>query len=158
MGKDDLTTLKADITTQLAFIKTIADKLENRADGLQADDIIRLESAGYQLQNLYSAVEDLLKLVAAHFENHIADASRWHSELLFRMTQPIPGIRPALLTQETYFLLNKLRSFRHFFRHAYSTPIEYAELQLNLDKARQLYPRLTQDIDLFLNQLGGEST
>ncbi len=99
MGKDDLVTLKADMTTQMAFIKTIADKLEDRARDLSADDIVRMESAAYQLQNLYSVAEDLLKLVAAHFENHIADAARWHSELLFRMTQTIPGIRPDLLRQ-----------------------------------------------------------
>jgi hypothetical protein len=117
-----------------------------------------MESAAYQLQNLYSATEDLLKLVAAHFENHIADAKRWHSELLFRMTQTIPGIRPALLAQETYYILNKLRGFRHFFRHAYTTPIEYAELQLNLAKARQLYPRLTQDVTHFFDQLSETST
>lgn len=53
-------------------------------------------------------------MVAAHFENQISDTARWHSVLLQRMSQEIPGIRPAVLSQESYLLLNSLRGFRHF--------------------------------------------
>jgi hypothetical protein len=121
---------------------------------MQPDDPVKLESVAYQIHNLYSAVEDLLKLVAAHFENNIADSSRWHTDLSYRMTQDITGIRPALLSQESYILLNGLRSFRHFFRHAYNVPIEFTQLQINLDKAFRLYPLLQADVKQFFNQLG----
>lgn len=83
-----------------------------------------IESLGYQLHNLYCAFEDLFKIVAAAFENHIEDKSRYHLELLKRMAIPIEGIRPALLSQESYTLLDNLRSFRHFFRHAYSYELD----------------------------------
>lgn len=156
MGKDDLTILKADIVTQMAFVKSTVDTLEARVQGLAADDPVRLESIAYQIHNLYNAVEDLLKLVAAHFENHIADPSRWHSELVYRMTQDIAGIRPALISGETYRLLNGLRGFRHFFRHAYNVPIEFEPLKINIDRARRLYPSLTQDVDRFLQKLTDE--
>jgi hypothetical protein len=95
-------------------------------------------------------------LVAAHFENQIANPAHWHTELLYRMTQPIAGVRPALLSEESYLWLNSLRGFRHFFRHAYNVPIEYEQLQLNLTKTRQFYPRLKQDVKHFLQQLSGE--
>lgn len=156
MGKDDLILLKADMTTQMAFVKATVDTVEERIQGAQADDPVRLESIAYQLHNLYNAVEDLLKLVAAHFENHIADPSRWHTELLYRMTQEISGIRPALLSVESYRLLNGLRGFRHFFRHAYNVPIEFDQLQINIGRARQLYPHLAQDVDHFWQKLTDE--
>ncbi len=73
------------------------------------------------------------------------------------MTRDIAGVRPALLSEESYLILNGLRSFRHFFRHAYSAPIEYAQLLINLNKARRLYPALEQDVSYFLQQLEGES-
>jgi hypothetical protein len=106
-----------------------------------------------KFHNFYNAIEDLLKIVAAHFENQIADTARWHTLLLQRMSQEISGIRPAFLAQESYLLLNSLRGFRHFFRHAYGVPIDYEQLQINLNKARQLYSYLEQDLDRFFAAL-----
>ncbi|MGL5940908.1 MAG: hypothetical protein ACRC2S_11025 [Waterburya sp.] len=153
MDKNALIVLTADLTTQMAVVKSISLLLEERAIGLRADDPVRLESVAYQLHNFYNAIEDLLKMVAAHFENQISDTARWHSVLLQRMSQEIPGIRPVVLSQESYLLLNSLRGFRHFFRHAYGVPIDYEQLQINLNKARQLYPNLEKDLNQFFVQL-----
>lgn len=155
MDKNQLIVLQADINAQLTIIKTIAATVEERARGLETDDAVRLESVAYQVHNLYNATEDLLKLIATHFENQISDSTRWHTLLLQRMTQELPGIRPAILSQKSYLLLNALRGFRHFFRHAYGVPIDYDQLLLNLNKARQLYPLLEQDIHQFLQVLDG---
>lgn len=43
--------------------------------------------------------------------------------------------------------------FRHFFRHAYAASIEYAQLQINLDKAQRLHPDLRRDVERFLRRL-----
>jgi hypothetical protein len=153
MDKDSITVLVSDIEMQMALIEKVFDEMENRAKGLKPDDRVRLESVAYQIHNLYNAVEDLLQTVAAHFENQISDTARWHTVLLHRMTQEIEGIRPAFLSEECYRLLNGLRGFRHFFRHAYSVPIEYDQLQVNLRRARQLRPCLRRDVDHFLEQI-----
>lgn len=153
MDKNALTVLKVDVQAQMTAIAKISVLVEERSLGLTADDPVRLESVAYQIHNLYNAAEDLLKLVAAHFENQISDTVRWHTALLQRMSQEIPGTRPALLSEESYILLNSLRGFRHFFRHAYGVPIDYSQLQINLDKARQLRTCLEQDIERFLNSL-----
>jgi len=153
MDRNAFTVLTSDVETQMTLVETIFARLEERAAGLQPDDEARSESAAYQVHNVYNAIEDLLNIVAAHFENQIADTARWHTALLHRMTQEITGVRPALLSEESYRLLNSLRGFRHFFRHAYVVPVEYAQLQINLDKARRLRPRLREDVDRFLGQL-----
>jgi len=62
-------------------------------------------------------------------------------------------VRPALLSESSYRLLNDRRGFRHFFRHAYAAPIEYDQLSLNLDRARQLRRQLREDVDRFLQEL-----
>lgn len=69
------------------------------------------------------------------------------------MTQSIDGIRPAVISIERYRLLNSLRAFRHFFRHAYGVPIEFAQLQSNLNKARQLKPMFDKDLERFIYTL-----
>ncbi len=153
MDKNTLIVLRADLTAQMALVKSIWLLIEERAEGLQKDDPIRLESVAYQIHNFYNAIEDLLKIVAAHFENQISDTARWHSILLQRMSQEIPGIRPVFLSRESYLLLNSLRGFRHFFRHAYGVPIDYEQLQINLNKSCQLYPCLEQDLNQFFEAL-----
>lgn len=153
MGKDDLTVLESDLNNQMILIEQVAHTLEERVAGEWRNDPIRMESIAYQIHNLYNAVEDLLKFVAAHFENNIADASRWHTELLRRMEREIAGVRPALLSEECFLLINGIRSFRHFFRHAYNVPIDPDLLQVNLNKARRVHPCLAQDVNHFLQQL-----
>jgi hypothetical protein len=156
MDNNTLAILKADLKAQMDLIKTIAARLIERATNLQSDDIVRLESIAYQIHNLYNATEDLLKVIAANFENNITDQSQWHSILLQRMTQNITEIRPALLSHETYLLLNSLRGFRHFFRHAYGATIEYAQLKINLDKALNLLPCLEDDVNNFVSRLAND--
>lgn len=150
MDKNTLIIFKTDLNSQLELLRTINQRLNDRGKNLTSDDIIRLESTAYQIHNLYNATEDLLKIVANYFENNITDATQWHSALLRRMNQDIPEIRPALISSETYLILNSLRGFRHFFRHAYGTIIEYEQLKINLDKALNLLPKLEQDIENFM--------
>jgi len=154
MDQDILVVLASDVRVQMALIAETYDKLEERATDLDADDEARLESAAYQLHNLFNAVEDLLRLVATAFENQIADTGRWHIKLLRRMSHGVEGVRPALLSRETYRRLDALRSFRHFFRHAHSTSIDYDLLIVNLRKAREVKPLLERDVERFLEQLG----
>ena len=80
-------------------------------------------------------------------------SSQWHRLLLQRMTIIVPEVRPAVLSSETYTLLNALRGFRHFFRHAYGANIEYEQLKSNLDKALNVFSKLESDLNQFLAQL-----
>ncbi|WP_216634523.1 hypothetical protein [Gloeomargarita lithophora] len=137
-------------------IERIHQKLLDRVAKLQVDDEVILESIAYQIHNLFCAIEDLLKIVASCFENNVSSSNQWHTLLLQRMSKDIPGIRPALLSSNTYAILNNLRGFRHFFRHAYGTTIEYEQLKINLDKALKLKENLDADIHHFLLRLSDE--
>lgn len=153
MDAKEVMIFTTDLTTQMVVIDEVFINLEDRAQNFNADDVRQLESIAYQIHNIYNAIEDLLRLVAAHFENQISDAARWQSALLQRMTQPVPGVRPALLTKDTFRLLNALRGFRHVFRHAYIATVDPVQLQSNLHKARQAYQLLHNDVSHFLAQL-----
>ncbi len=91
------------------------------------EQIVNIDLSSYEsryvfalkVQQFYTAIEDLLKQVAKNFENHIQDLAMFHKELLIRLNTPIPSIRPSLLSEESFFLLDKIRAFRHFIHHAY---------------------------------------
>ena len=54
VDKDTLIVLRADLTAQMALVKSISLLIQKRAEGLHKDDPIRLESVAYQIHNFYS--------------------------------------------------------------------------------------------------------
>jgi len=146
--KERLTVLRAEIKAQMQQIEGIYTKIEDRN---RRRDKAAMESLGYQLHNLYCAFEDLFKIVAETFENQIQDKSKYHQELLKRMAIPIEGIRPRLLSQECFLLLDNLRSFRHLFRHAYSYELDKRKVKIVLEDAFALRKIYRTDISVFLN-------
>ena len=148
MEKERLAVLQAEIKAQIQEIEGIYIRIEDRK---RKKDKAAMESVGYQLHNLYCAFEDLFKIVAETFENHIQDKSKYHQKLLKRMAISIEGVRPRLLSQKGFQLLDNLRSFRHLFRHAYSYELDERKVKIVLDDAFTLRGICRNDIDAFLN-------
>jgi uncharacterized protein YutE (UPF0331/DUF86 family) len=150
MEKERLAVLRSKLKAQEGEIRTIYGKIEERR---QTADKAHLESLAYQLHNLYCAFEDLFKMIAGAFENQIEEKDRYHLELLKRMVLTIEGVRPGLLSQESHRLLDNLRAFRHFFRHAYSYELDDRKVRLVLEDANRLKGLYSKEIDHFLDQL-----
>jgi hypothetical protein len=108
---------------------------------------------GYYLQVIYGLFENLFQRIAQVFENHITDQSRWHAQLLRRMTLDIPGIRPAVISKPTFESLDELRGFRHLFRNAYLLHFDPDRLSFVIQAAEQLEKSYPQDISRFLDFL-----
>jgi hypothetical protein len=155
MEQERLSILTADVREQQKKIDAIYQKIARRKKGY-AKDPIALESLAYQLHNLYCAFEDLFRIVANHFENQITDQTGWHKELLGRMKMHIPGIRPPLISEAAFELLDELRGFRHVFRHAYGYELEPEKIKIVLRKASALKKIYKKEIVGFLNQLSAK--
>lgn len=120
--KKKLTLFLAEFEHQVSEINSIYDRIEKRLDFFERKEVSieMVESTGYWLHNLYCAFEDLFKMVAGFWENDVGTDESFHIHLLKRMQVRIKGIRPALLSKDSFENLNELRGFRHVFRHAYS--------------------------------------
>lgn len=143
--------LKANIDADLAEIQKIYEFLAHYST---VDTLEQAILAGYYLNNLYSAFENICLNIAQTFEHQIDDRSRWHAALLKRMTLDIESIRPKLLSPATYTALDELRRFRHIFRNAYTLELDPQRLQLVLYHAQQLqqyYPADLAQFKAFLN-------
>jgi uncharacterized protein YutE (UPF0331/DUF86 family) len=152
MDREQVAGLTAELNAQVRLIERTYTRLRDRVSD-ELETPAQLDSVAYQIHNLYCAVEDLLKLVAQAFENRIGSGGEWHRTLLLRLSQPVEGIRPALLSGETFDVLNRLRGFRHFIRHGYGADIEISQLRANLDLAMQLESLLSQDLGQFVSQI-----
>lgn len=106
-----------------------------------------VESTGYWLHNLYCAFEDLFKIVAGFWENDVNADGEYHIHLLRRMLVRIEGVRPALLSKESYISLNEMRGFRHVFRHSYSYGLDAERIHFLLHRV------MVEKRDLILKDL-----
>src|SRR5437870_13115138 len=106
-------------------------------------------------QQLYTALEDLFKQIAKSFENHIEKLETFHKELLLRMNIEIPKMRPAVLSTKSLLLLDKIRSFRHFIRHAYDCELDVEQLRLIQRSMEQEFSGVLQDLQSFHGYVQG---
>jgi uncharacterized protein YutE (UPF0331/DUF86 family) len=151
MNKERLLLLEAEIREQLKMVDRIYKRIEERKESFKGSKE-GIESMAYQLHNLYGAYEELFEIIADFFENEI-EGVRYHSNLLKRMKMEIRGIRPLLLSEETYQLLDELRRFRHLFRHAYGMEIEKERVEKVLEGALQVQAKFMADLEKFLEAL-----
>jgi hypothetical protein len=140
--------LKSDIQAEMAAIERIFENLPAETSTLT--DNKEAIVVGYYLHNLYNAFEQIFRLVAETFENHIPDTSRWHSLLLDRMGREIEGIRPRLLSDSAVDALDELRRFRHLFRHLYRYDLEVEGVQKALKQAHRLHTIYRQELGDFI--------
>ncbi len=146
--------LQAEIRADLQSIAQAFEALE-RVVAMPQDPSQSI-AIGYYLQVIYGLFENLFKRIARTFENHLTDDTRWHAELLHRMTLEIEGVRPAVISATLYHSLNELRGFRHLFRNAYLLDFDPRRLQLLLEHAhiiQELYQQELTSFVSFLDQL-----
>jgi len=69
------------------------------------------------------------------------------------MTLNIEGIRPSVISKKTSSLLNELRGFRHFFRHAYDADIDKRKFGIVADSIIELENLYKSDFEKFIQFL-----
>lgn len=143
--------LQQDMEAELAAIGRIFAAL-HRADA-DLDKSSNAIVTGYYLHNLYNAFENLFRLVAEVFENHIPDSSRWHTLLLDRMARDIEGIRPRVIGETALKALDELRRFRHVFRHVYHYDLDPEGVERALTAAYRLEEVYRDDVRSFFDFL-----
>ncbi|GBD96437.1 MAG TPA: hypothetical protein ENG83_09335 [Nitrospirae bacterium] len=143
--------LIAELDAQWREILKIYSSLEKKIDPLKSDmdndDLTN--SLAYKLHNLFSAYEDMFKLIARFFENQIEDITKYHTGLLKRMLIGIEGVRPNLLSESSYRILDELRGFRHVFRHAYSYELDAERVIKMAEKSIKLKDGFLKDFKTF---------
>jgi hypothetical protein len=153
--KKEITIFLAEYDFQVDLIKATFQRLGKKLLVFEKESPSKemIESAGYWMHNLYSAFEDLFKLVAAYWENNLPVNGEFHVNLLKRMIINIREIRPALLSIESFEYLNELRGFRHVFRHAYSYGLDDERVTYLLRKMIEKKDIILADLNSFHKEI-----
>ena len=155
--QDRILVFLAEFDYQVELIRDIYKTLQRKVPPFENKTVAQesVESAGYWLHNLYSAYEDLFKLVAGFWENSLSSNGEFHIQLLKRMLISIKDVRPALLSEGGYRILNELRGFRHVFRHAYSYGLDDERVSALLRKVLGQKDAVLNDLQSFRNTIAG---
>lgn len=149
--KEKMLLLKSEILNDLDKIAHIFNRFGKAYDHyLSSKEYSSLVEAAFYINQIYSGFERIFKNISNVFENKINELS-WHQSLIDRMTLPLEGIRPAVISNETRSMLDDLRGFRHFFRHAYNTDIDPKKFSIVADSTLKLKEQYKIEIQKFID-------
>lgn len=103
--------------------------------GASGADVVNVAAVALYLQNLYTAIESLLRRVALELDGSVPGGDDWDRELLGQMTLEIAGVRPRMVGDRLLADLDQLRRFRHLVRYAYATEYDWDEMQAAVQAA-----------------------
>src|ERR1700722_5555120 len=90
----------------------------NLPDGQEAWELTHLLASA--TEKVYTGCERVMSHIAQQVDGaRIGHSEGWHAAFLRRMANPFPGVREAIISNECYTQLDRLRAFRHRERNTY---------------------------------------
>ena len=104
------------------------------------------------LENYYTCLETSMLRISQRFENNL-DPSRWHAELLRKMTLRIEGIRVEVFDDATYARLVELLKFRHFRRYYFEVEYDWDRIDFLVTVLGKAHPEVLGGLTRFVEFL-----
>lgn len=112
-----------------------------------------LDSVALNLHGFYSGLERLFELIARHVDGLLPGGEMWHRDLLWRMTQSVADVRPAVISQESGRALDEFRRFRHLVRNVYATNLSPEKMAGLVSALPALWSVLRAELSAFADFL-----
>lgn len=161
MKMRDLLILEARIKEEVENLERLKESLKDRGfwattsykTKLRHIDEFTLRALASVLLDYYTAVENIFEQIAKTIDGSLPSGQEWHKDLLLQMKLEINGIRPAVISQETFTYLDEYRKFRHLVRNIYGFNIIPERLEPLLTRLPQVDQRLRDEIEVFTKQM-----
>jgi hypothetical protein len=144
---EDLLRSAARLRSELAELARVATRIDEgwRRAQSSADDYY-LDSVALNLHGLYSGRERIFVMIATVMDMSLPEGSQWHHLLLRQMTQEIPGVRPAVISEATCALLDEYRGFRHVVRNVYALELDPNRIEPLVKKTPALFAQVSAEL------------
>lgn len=143
--------IAADLENELTQLDQLLDELATLRQQLSSPPTsLELRAAGSILHDFYSGTERLFERVATAIDSSLPTGSNWHVELLDRMSYPIPGVRPSVISDDVRQRLSDYLRFRHVFRNVYGRQLRWSLLRPLADELPDVQRQLSADVRAFI--------
>lgn len=155
--KVDRSELIQRISDERSKIEGTLKKIEERLKKIKTAPVEYREeietTIAKNLVDCYRGMENIFRRIALDVDLHMPDGSRWHKELLTQMAEPQVEQRPAVISQETFEILEELLAFRHVFNNIYGEELVYEQTERNAKQIGKLFNSLSTELDVFIADL-----
>ena len=89
------------IRGELGELEQILARIQEGVHKLErTGDLLYLDSVALNLQGFYNGLENIFESIAQGIDQDLPWGEMWHRELLSQMTQELPGVRPAVISEQ----------------------------------------------------------
>ncbi|MBI5183141.1 MAG: hypothetical protein HY999_02110 [Nitrospinae bacterium] len=145
MTKNSFLVLKKEIEKELKDLEKL-EKEMNEVLSHSEPSFLETRAAGSILHDFYSGIEKIFRRVAFRIDRDIPSGEDWHTELLIRMSIPIAGIRPNVISEGLKEQLAEYLRFRHLFRNIYG-------FELKWERCKTLGVMLKEILNVFKKEI-----
>jgi hypothetical protein len=121
-----------------------------RRDQETTPTLIEVTAIGAVLHSFYNGLENIFTVIAKNIDGNMPTQVQWHRDLLNQMSQKTAQ-RNAVLSVDLAERLTDYLSFRHFFRHSYSTVLEWDELKELVTDLLDVWQKTKSEVQIFLS-------
>ena len=117
--------LIVDVENELKFISREIETLKRKRERLKDERDTEyfdshIKAIALTLHSIYTGYEKVVEILIKGIDGDLPTAIDYHTALLKRATYEIPEVRPPIISEETFNLLNVLRAYRHKLRRTYT--------------------------------------
>ena len=156
MTRAELRVLRAQLLAERSRRDEVAAQLKALDSSLEqrAPTVVELMAAGGFLHNVYNGIENCLSRLAHGIDESVPTGNESHRLLIDQLSEPIPELRPALLSRELVARVDEYRRFRHAFRHMYFFDLEWPRLKPLVAGVPALLGDFDVAVEALFSQLG----
>jgi len=143
----------AEIEKELANLQELLQEL---AVVKPQDDLIAKRAKGSILHDFYNCCERVFKKIAVELNSGYEESEKWHKALLYKMTIPVEGIRPRVLSDDLAADLDEFLAFRHLFRNIYGFELKGGRIEFLAGRLEEVAGMFAKEIREFIGLLKRE--
>ena len=154
--RDKSTRIAAEIREELKKLDWLYAEWRGVDPEMEASSLV-LRGKGSIFHDFYCGAERIFRRIADDLNGGIPAGDAWHRDLLLDMKLELRGLRPAVLSEETFKLLADFLDFRHKFCNIYGFELDREKLKAIEEKFSLTLEKFRTDAEKFLQFLDGLS-
>ena len=143
----------AEIEKELLSLQELLDEL---AVVKPQKDMIAKRAKGSILHDFYNCCERIFKRITVELNSEYEESEKWHKGLLYRMTIPVEGIRPRVISDELAADLDEFLAFRHLFRNIYGYELKGGRIDFLAGRLEEVAGKFKKEVREFIAVLKQE--
>lgn len=117
-------------------------------------NLVELIALAGVLHSFYCGVEKIFLIIAKKIDKKIPYDINWHKTLLYQMSK-VNEYRKAIISEASADELLGYLTFRHFYRHSYSSHLKWSEMEHLVIQIQQTWEKFEMEILSFMKDFEG---